>query len=163
VRYLGQLFVSSSPTGVLRFTITIPLADHKGTLALKVGPAGQGRSCRQLEITHAGLAGMAIRVCGSREPLPNAVDIHPGYMTGIRYLEGHVGKRVTSLKLLFSNGSQEPLPLHHHWALYQINPDDPPVEIIARNKTGTVVARSHVSPGSCLNHNCRAKEVVIPG
>ena len=63
------------------------------------------------------------------------------------------------------DGSRHPLPIHHRWVLYQINPADPPTRIIARDAEGSVVVTQRINVKLCLERSCmkNVKVVHAPG
>lgn len=170
VPFIPQRFVSGSPTGVNRFTITVPLPNHKGNLVLKVGPAARGGSCSELQVSSwSSLGGMSMRECGPNKPGPDGIEIRRGYSSmpfhrpavTVQYLKGQVGTDIATLELVDRDGSRHPLPIHHHWVLSPINPADPPTKIIGRNATGNIVVTQRVNTNVCLKHNCMNKDKVI--
>jgi hypothetical protein len=170
VPLIMQRFVSGSPTGVSRFTITVPLLDHKGKLVLKVGPAARGGSCSQLQISSwSALGGMTMLGCGPNKPGPDEIQIERGYSAmpfhhpteAVQYLKGQVGTDITTLELIKQDGTREALPIHHHWVLAQINPADPPTEIVARDATGNIVVTHRINAHVCLDRSCMKDVKVI--
>jgi hypothetical protein len=171
VPFIPQRFVSASPTGVDRFTITLPLLDHQGKLVLKVGPAGRGGSCSQLQIFGSATGGSTTIDCGPNEPSADEIEVNRGLtalslhrpLQYVQYLNGQVGSEIATLQLVFKDGSRQALPIHHRWVLYQINPAHPPTEIIARNSAGSMVATRPVNPDPCLRFTCTGNVKIIKG
>ena len=64
---------------------------------------------------------------------------------GTLLLVGPVGHKITTLKLHYQDGRTTTIPLHQHWALYEIKPIDytkgrRPKTLIGRNATGQQIA-----------------------
>ena len=112
-----------------------------------------------------------MRSCGPNRPTPNELEIGrglvalPPYKKPLRYVDyvrGQVGSGIASLDAVLADGAVRRLTLHHRWVLYLIASANPPVELVARDAAGKVVATQHVASGACLNRACRNR-VKHPG
>ena len=146
--FLRPLFVSTSPVGPSQFTLTLRLRGNLGNLVLRVGPAARGGTCNMLTTPWGGSTS-----CGPDMTTADEINVYRDLFGNPRpphqqiiYLTGQVGSSIATLELHYPDGSHKTLPIHHHWVLYQLNPNHPPNELIGRNQAGTIIATQRIYP-----------------
>jgi len=137
------------PIGPFRAVAEIRTIGANKPLVLHVAPASRGMRCASFAP-----AGGAGGIC-SKPPRPNQIDVNPNQRGaaphGMLLLWGSVGHLIVSLELRFEDGSVIRIPLHHGWALYQVNPRSfvrghRPIALIGRNQSGRVVGMRRLGP-----------------
>ena len=137
------------PIGPFRAVAEIRTIGANKPLVLHVAPATRGMRCASFAP-----AGGAGGIC-SKPPRPNQIDVNPNQRgaapRGMLLLWGSVGRLISSLELRFEDGTKIPIPLHHGWALYQVNPRNfvrghRPIALIGRNRSGRVVGTRRLGP-----------------
>ena len=137
------------PIGPFRAVAEIRTIGANKPLVLHVALATRGMRCASFAP-----AGGAGGIC-NKPPRPNQIDVNPNQRGaaphGMLLLWGSVGRLISSLELRFEDGTKTPIPLHHGWALYQVNPRNyvrghRPVALIGRNQSGRVVGTRRLGP-----------------
>jgi len=133
-------------------TVAVIHTVHTGRpITLRVWRATNGDRCTTL-ITPGGTG----RSCGGRPPKPDEMAVAPEQIGsarshGMLLYWGSVGSRIEAVELRFEDGGRVALPIHEGFVLYQVKPSNfvsgrRPIELVARDGSGKVVATRRLGP-----------------
>ena len=139
------------PTGPAHTVAVIRTVRTHRPIVLRVAPGANGTRCTIL-ITPGGTG----RGCGGRPPKPDEMavsmeQIGSARSHGMLLYWGAVGSKIDMVQLRFEDGARVSLPIHEGFVLYQVKPYDfvagrRPIELVARDRTGEVVASRRLGP-----------------
>jgi hypothetical protein len=138
------------PIGPARTVAAIRTLRTHRLIVLQVwpGPTGRGTTL----ITPGGIS----RSCCGEPPKPTELSVHPEQIgtlprPGMLLLWGAVGARIRTVQLRFEDKTQQSVPIHNRFTLYQVSPGNlirghRPVELIGRNRSGLIVTTQRIGP-----------------